>query len=53
MTVHASIPDHAAARQAMVESQLKPQGASGPEVVAAMSVVPRELFVPEAQRSLA
>jgi protein-L-isoaspartate(D-aspartate) O-methyltransferase len=53
MTLHAPIPDYSAARQAMVDSQLKPQGASGPEVVAAMSVVPRELFVPEAQRPLA
>jgi protein-L-isoaspartate(D-aspartate) O-methyltransferase len=53
MTLFAPIPDYAAARQAMVDSQLRPQGASDPAVVAAMSLVPRELFVPEEQRPLA
>ena len=53
MTLHAPVPDYAAARQAMVDSQLRPQGASDPAVVEAMSHVPRELFVPEAQRPLA
>ncbi len=53
MTMHAPIPDYAAAREAMVDSQLRPQGASGPAVVAVMSRVPRELFVPEEQRPLA
>jgi protein-L-isoaspartate(D-aspartate) O-methyltransferase len=53
MTVHAPIPDYAAARQAMVDSQLRPQGVNDPAVIAAMSLVPRELFVPEAERLLA
>lgn len=53
MTVHAPIPDFAAARQAMVDSQLRPQGVNDPAVVAAMSVVPREQFVSEEQRPIA
>ncbi len=53
MTLFAPIPNYASARQAMVDSQLRPQGASDPAVVAAMSLVPRELFVPEEQRPLA
>ena len=42
MTVHAPIPDYAAARQAMVDTQLRPQGVSDPAVIAAMALVPRE-----------
>ena len=53
MTVHAPVPDYAAARQAMVDSQLRPQGVNDPSVIAAMLIVPREKFVPEEQRSLA
>ena len=53
MTVHAPIPDYAAARQAMVDSQLRPQGVSDPSVIAAMSLIPREKFVPEEQKPLA
>jgi protein-L-isoaspartate(D-aspartate) O-methyltransferase len=53
MTVHAPVPDYAAARQAMVDSQLRPQGVNDPSVIAAMSLVPREKFVPEDQRPLA
>ena len=53
MTAHVPIPDFTAARQAMVDSQLRPQGVNDPAVVAAMSLVPRELFVPEEQRALA
>ena len=53
MTVHAPVPDYAAARQAMVDSQLRPQGVNDPLVIAAMSRVPREKFVPEEQRALA
>jgi len=53
MTVHAPVPDYAAARQAMVDSQLRPQGVNDPAVIAAMSIVPREKFVPEEQRPLA
>jgi protein-L-isoaspartate(D-aspartate) O-methyltransferase len=53
MTVYAPIPDFAAARQAMVDSQLRPQGVNDPAVIAAMSEVARETFVPEDQRALA
>jgi protein-L-isoaspartate(D-aspartate) O-methyltransferase len=53
MTIHAPIPDFAAARAAMVESQLRPQGVSDPAVVRAMASVPREKFLPEHSRALA
>jgi|SRR5215207_401170 len=53
MTAHAPIPDYAAARQAMVDSQLRPEGVSDPAVIAAMSLVPREQFVPDEQKPLA
>lgn len=53
MTVLTPIPDHSTARQAMVDSQLRPQGVNDPAVVAAMASVPRERFVPEAVRELA
>ena len=53
MTVHASVPDYVAARQAMVDSQLRPQGVSDPAVVEAMSLVTRERFVPDEQKPLA
>jgi protein-L-isoaspartate(D-aspartate) O-methyltransferase len=53
MTVQLPIPDYTAARQAMVDSQLRPQGVSDPLVVSAMASVPRELFVPEEFRPLA
>ena len=53
MTAHAPIPDFAAARQAMVDSQLRPQGVNDPSVIAAMSLVPRERFVPNEQKPLA
>jgi len=53
MTVHAPVPDYAAARRAMVDSQLRPQGVNDPSVIAAMSLVPREKFVPDDQRALA
>jgi protein-L-isoaspartate(D-aspartate) O-methyltransferase len=53
MTAHAQIPDFAAARQAMVDSQLRPQGVNDPSVIAAMSAVPREQFVPDEQKPLA
>lgn len=53
MTVQGPIPDYAAARQAMVESQLRPQGAGDSEVVEAMGAVPREDFVPAALKPAA
>jgi protein-L-isoaspartate(D-aspartate) O-methyltransferase len=43
----------AAMRHAMVASQLRTSGVSDPRVVEAMMQVPREAFVPEAQRDLA
>jgi protein-L-isoaspartate(D-aspartate) O-methyltransferase len=53
MTAHVPVPDFTAARQAMVDSQLRPQGVNDPAVIAAMSLVPRERFVPEGQKPLA
>jgi protein-L-isoaspartate(D-aspartate) O-methyltransferase len=47
------MPDFAAARRAMIDSQLRPQGVSDPALLAAMASVPREQFVPEALRPLA
>jgi len=40
-------------REAMVASQLRPNAVNDPRVVAAMARVPREAFLPAAQRSLA
>lgn len=45
--------DFAAARQAMIDSQLRPQGVTDPLVIAAMGSVERERFVPEDARALA
>jgi protein-L-isoaspartate(D-aspartate) O-methyltransferase len=53
MTVHAPIPDYSAARAAMIDSQLRPQGVSDPAVLLAMSSVPREQFLPDQSRPLA
>lgn len=53
MTVHSPIPDFAAAREAMVESQLRPQGVTDPAVLAAMGRVARERFLPPHTRPLA
>lgn len=53
MTIQTPIPDFDAARLAMVESQLRPQGVVDPAVTQAMGSVQRELFVPEAIRPLA
>jgi len=47
------LPDFAAARRAMVDSQLRPEGVTDPAILAAMASVPREQFVPEAMRPLA
>lgn len=46
-------PDFAAARRAMIDSQLRPEGVTDPALLAAMASVPRERFVPEAVQSLA
>jgi len=53
MTVQTPIPDFAAARAAMVESQLRPQGVTDPAVLGAMGSVPREAFLPSETRPLA
>ena len=53
MTVQFSIPDFKAARLAMVESQLRPQGVTDPRVLEAMGEVEREKFLPPATRPLA
>ena len=53
MTVHSAIPDFAAARAAMVESQLRPQGVTDPAVLDAMGTVAREDFLPPETRPLA
>lgn len=53
MTVQTPIPDFAAARAAMVESQLRPAGVADPAVLGAMSTVPREKFLPAQTRPLA
>lgn len=53
MTVQLPVPDFAAARRAMIESQLRPVGVSDAAVLEAMDKVPRERFVPEDNRPLA
>ena len=53
MTVQRPIPDFASAREAMVESQLRPQGVTDPAVLEAMRRLPRENFLPTDARSLA
>ena len=53
MTVQTPIPDFSAARMAMIESQLRPQGVTDPAVLDAMSRVRRERFLPPQTRPLA
>lgn len=53
MTAHAPIPDFAAARRAMIENQLRPQGVTDHGALAAMAAVPRERFVADDARPLA
>ncbi len=53
MTIHAPVPDYEAARAAMVDAQLRPQGVNYPPVVEAMAAVPREQFVADEARPLA
>jgi len=45
--------DFAAARLNMVESQVRPNGITDRRIIAAMELVPREIFVPESRRTLA
>lgn len=53
MTVQVAIPDYTAGRRAMVENQLRPQGVTDRGVLAAMSAVAREQFLPVPSRPLA
>jgi len=53
MTVQTSIPDFAAARAAMVESQLRPVGVTDLAVLEAMGAIERERFVADEARPLA
>jgi protein-L-isoaspartate(D-aspartate) O-methyltransferase len=53
MTVQSPIPDFSAARAAMVESQLRPQGVTDPAVLNAMGEIHRENFLPPQTRPLA
>lgn len=53
MTVQTNIPDFAAARAAMVENQLRPEGVTDPAVLDAMGRIAREDFVSPRARPLA
>lgn len=53
MTIQKPIPDFAAAREAMVECQLRPQGVTDPAVIEAMGTIQREKFLPSHTRPLA
>ena len=53
MTVQTPIPDFAAARLAMIDSQLRPQGVTDPAVLDAMRAIEREKFLPDDTRPLA
>ena len=53
MTIHAPVPDFAAARASMVDAQLRPEGVNYPPVSEAMAAVKREDFVAEEARPLA
>jgi protein-L-isoaspartate(D-aspartate) O-methyltransferase len=48
-----TIVDYAGARANMVESQLRPNKVSDPQIVAAFETLQRELFVPEIKRGIA
>lgn len=45
--------DHAAARRAMIDNQLRPEGVTDGAVLAAMGAVAREDYVPEQARGIA
>jgi protein-L-isoaspartate(D-aspartate) O-methyltransferase len=53
MTVQTPIPDFKAAREAMVESQLRPQGVTDAAVLGAMGAIERDRFLPSHTRPLA
>jgi protein-L-isoaspartate(D-aspartate) O-methyltransferase len=53
MTIQTPIPNFAAARVAMIESQLRPQGVADAAVLTAMGTIQREKFLPPETRPLA
>jgi protein-L-isoaspartate(D-aspartate) O-methyltransferase len=53
MTIHAPVPDYAAARASMVDTQLRPEGVNYPPLVEAMARVKREDFVAQEARAVA
>ena len=53
MTITTTRPDFAAARKAMLDSQLRTSGVNEVFVLERMGVVPREDFVPEGAKSTA
>lgn len=53
MTIQSLVPNYRAAREAMVDSQLRPQGVNNPAVLDAMAAVAREQFVADGSRPLA
>ena len=53
MTAQSPIPDFTAARRAMIENQLRPQGVTDRGVLDAMGTVERERFLPDHSRPLA
>lgn len=53
MTITEERPASAAARRAMIDSQLRTSGVNEPWVLAAMNAVPREDFVPHGARAAA
>ena len=53
MTIQTPVPDYAAARASMVDTQLRPEGVNYPPVVEAMARVKREDFVAEEARPIA
>jgi protein-L-isoaspartate(D-aspartate) O-methyltransferase len=53
MTIQTPIPDFAAAREAMVDSQLRPQGVTDERVLRAMGSIAREKFLPRHTQPLA
>src|SRR5579859_4293683 len=48
-----SMSDFSTARQKMVDGQVRPSDVTDNRIIDAMLAIPREAFVPEAQRSLA
>lgn len=53
MTLTTTRPDHAAARKAMIDSQLRTSGVNDAFVLERMASVPREDFVPESAKATA